>query len=338
MRQRALAAAVVLALCASSAPARVLKKFELGSGRTDKNRISEPLYEAGALEPVAIEAFVSRLAPDHVVSRTLPGGVGIADFTLDPGLDLGRQLALALQEEGAAMGLRTAAAGAAGWTVSGTLDDLLLQTRTGAYRPILFYSYMKVTLTVRRGEEAPSTAIYRLSNMYARFDGSGLGAGYGVQDEVSEALANFLIDSAQEIVARLNREVFKAPALPGAMARAEALLAAGDLDDREADLRRIGLSGAPAAAPILLRLLARERDDGNRTYVIDALANLGAAEAVQPLAERYAREDEDNRLFTLKAWDYIGGEEARSLIAQHGGKDKDAACRALAVRLRGKTR
>lgn len=152
----------------------------------------------------------------------------------------------------------------------------------------------------------------------------------------SPALArvlDFLIDSAQEIVARLNRDFFQAPAHPGIKLRAD-VLSASALDDREAELRMVGRSGSREAVPVLLALLAREKGEGNRVYVLDTLANLGAADAVQPLAQRYAGEDEDCRFFIFKAWDYIGGEEAPSLIVRNGPKDEDKACRSLAARLR----
>lgn len=217
-----------------------------------------------------------------------------------------------------------AAPGTAGWTLSGTLDDVYLESAPILFGPIMFYAHMRVTLNARPQDGEPRTVTYRLHNMYARANG-----GFGVQDEASEVLANFLIDSAQEIVARLNRDVFEAPAHPSIRLRAEAL-SASSLNDREADLRTIGLSGEPAAVPLLLALLAKEKDEGNRVYVIDALAHLGAGDAVQPLAQRYAGEDEDGRYFILKAWDAIGGEEARGLISKHGAKDEDAACRSMA--------
>ena len=73
----------------------------------------------------------------------------------------------------------------------------------------------------------------------------------------------------------------------------------------------------------------------HRVYLLDALASLSSAGAVQPLADRYDGEDEDARFFILKAWDYLGSEESRTLIARKGLKDKDVACRALAERLKG---
>jgi hypothetical protein len=334
MKRKMLGTLILIALCASPAPARVLKVFKLESGHTDKNRISTPLYEAGAVDPVTVEPLASQLGAEHKVSRNLPAG-GTPEFTLSPTVDLGKHLTQAIQTEGAAMGLRTASTGTVGWKVSGTLDDVFLQTRLVSFGPILFYGYMKVTLTVGHGEGEPRTVTYRLHNMYARYPGGGMGL-LSAQDEYSEALANFLIDSGQEIVARLNRDFFKAPVQPGILRKAEALASAANLDDREADLRMIGLSGSREAVPILLGLLPKEKDEGNRVYVIDALANLGTADAVQPLAQRYAREDEDCRFFILKAWDYIGGEEAQGLISRNGGPDKDHACRALAGRLRVK--
>jgi hypothetical protein len=317
----------LLALAGGPAAAvRILENFSLEAGRVDKNRIAAPVWDAAGVAPVAVEKLAWKPGPDYQVIRRLT--MRVPQFTVSPAVNLGAQLSIALQTEGTSLGLRMSAPGTDGWTVSGSIEDLWLETRPVIYGPLLFYAYMDVALTVRRGDGAPQAARYRLHNMYARVNG-----GFGVQDEVAEALAQFLIESGQEIAARLNRDFFQAPPHPSLRLEAESL-AAGPLDDREAQLRRIGLSGSKEAVPVLLGLLTKEPEEGNRVYVLDALASLGSADAVRPLADRYDGEDEDCRFFILKAWDYIGGEEARSLIARKGPKDKDVACRALAERLK----
>ena len=326
---RSAAAFCLLAFAAAPAFAvRVLENFNLEAGRTDKNRISAPVWDAAGVGPVVVEKLAWKPGPDYQVIRRLT--MRVPQFTVSPSLDLGAQLSITLQTEGTSLGLRMSAPGTAGWTVSGSIEDLWLETRPVIYGPLLFYAYMDVALSVRRGDGAPQTVRYRLHNMYARVNG-----GFGIQDEVAEALAQFLVESGQEIAARLNRDFFHAPAHPSIRLEAESL-AAGSLDDREAQLRRVGLSGSRDAAPVLLGLLAKEKDEGNRVYVLDALANLGSADVVRPLAERYDGEDEDCRFFILKVWDSLGGDEARSLIAQKGPKDKDVACRSLAGRLKSR--
>lgn len=318
----------LLALAAGpAAAARVLENFSLEAGRIDRNRIAAPVWDAAGVDPVTVEKLAWKPGPDYEVIRRLT--MRVPQFTVSPIIDLGAQLSIALQTEATSLGLRVAAPGTAGWAVSGSIEDLWLETRPVIYGPLLFYAYMDVALTVRHGDGAPQSVRYRLHNMYARVNG-----GFGVQDEVAEAVAQFLIESGQEIAARLNRDFFHAPAHPSIRLEAESL-AAGPLDDREAQIRRVGLSGSREAVPILLGVLAKEPDEGNRVYVLDALANLGSGDAVQPLAGRYDGEDEDCRFFILKAWDYIGGEEARALIARKAPKDKDVACRSLAERLKG---
>jgi HEAT repeat protein len=184
---------------------------------------------------------------------------------------------------------------------------------------------MQVTLTARHGEGEPRTLRYRLHNMYARFNG-----GFGVQDEVAEVVAQLLLESAQEIAARLNRDLIQAPPHPSIASRLPLLT---KISGSENAVRTIGLSGSPAAVPAFLALLAREADESARVNLIDALANLGSAEAVEPLAARYEREDEDCRFFILKAWDYIGGAAATELAAAKGSRDEDKAARQLAGRI-----
>jgi len=322
----ALAAVCLLALAAAPAHAvRALENFSLDAGHTDTNRIASPVWDAAGLDPVAVEKLAWKPGADYQVVRRLT--MRIPQFTVSPALDLGAQLSIALQSEATSLGLRLGQPGTAGWTVSGGIEDLWLETRPVYFGPILFYAYMDVALNVRHGGGEPQAVRYRLHNMYARANG-----GFGVQDEVAEALAQFLVDSGQELAARLNRDFFKAPALPSLRLEAETL-AAGPLNDKESQIRRIGLSGSREAVPVLLALLAKEKDEGNRVYVLDALASLGSGDAVRPLADRYDKEDEDCRFFTLKVWDYTGGDEARALIAQKGPKDEDVACRALAGRL-----
>ena len=319
----------LLALCAGPAAAvRILENFSLDAGRVPENRIGSPVWDAAGSDPVAVEKLVWKPGPDYLVVRRLT--MRAPQFTVGPALDFGAQLSIALQSEGAAMGLRMSAPGASGWTVSGSIDDFWVETRPIIYGPLLFYAYMDVSLDVRRGDAAPQRVRYRLHNMDAQVNG-----GFGIQDEAAETVAQFLIESGQEIAARLNRDFFHAPAHPSLRLEAETL-AAGPLDDREAQIRRIGLSGAPEAVPVLLGLLAREKDEVvNRVHLLDALASLGSADAVQPLADRYDGEDEDCRFFILKAWDYLGTDEARALIARKGANDEDVACRALAGRSKG---
>lgn len=316
----------LLTLSAGPATAvRILENFSLDAGRVPENRIGSPVWDAAGVDPVIVEKLSWKPGPDHLVVRRLT--MRGPQFTVAPALDLGAQLSIALQTEGSAMGLRMSAPPASGWTVSGSIEDLWVETRPIIYGPIMFYAYMDVALDVRHGDGTPRTVRYRLHNMYAQVNG-----GFGLQDEAAETVAQFLIESSQEIAARLNRDFFHAPAHPSLRLETEAL-AAGPLD-REAQIRRIGLSGLPEAVPVFLGLLVRDKEETHRVYLLDALASLGSAEVVQPLAARYDGEDEDCRFFILKAWDYLGSEEARALIARKGPKDEDVACRSLAERLK----
>lgn len=312
-------------LLAAPASGREMVNLALEQGRTDDNRISSPVYELPA-ESLTVEPIVSRLPASHKIVRRLSGR--IPEYTPAPSIDLGAMLTAALQGEGGAMGLRIASStggSAGGWTVGGTLDDLYLETKPVIFGPLLFYGYLQVTLSARRGEGEPRMLRYRLHNMYARFNG-----GFGVQDEAAEVVAQFLIESAQEIAARLNRDLVQAPPHPSVASRLALLT---KVAGNENALRSIGLSGSPAAVPALLALLGREADENARVNLIDALANLGSAEAIEPLAARYEREDEDCRFFTLKAWDYIGGTAAAELAAAKGNRDEDNAARKLAARI-----
>jgi HEAT repeat protein len=99
-----------------------------------------------------------------------------------------------------------------------------------------------------------------------------------------------------------------------------------------------------AIATITELTLADGRTDANtlatpvldRAEIIDALALIGAPESVTPLADRLAREkDEDCRWYTIKALDYIDTDEARAAIKDKGLEDPDAAVSRLSIRSLG---
>jgi len=317
-------AAAGLLSCAAVVSAGNLETLNLEAGRTDANRLATPVYETPE-RPVVFLPLAAKYDRQAEVVRRLSARV--PRFTAT-GVDFAALLTSALQAEGSAMGLRVVAPerGAAGYTVEGSLNDVFLESKPVLLGPILFYGFLDVSLSVRDGEGPARPLRYRVSAMYARFNG-----GFGVKDEVEEVVAELLLDGAQEIVARLNREVFHAFPHPTIQAKLAAL--AGGAADHDAELRAVALSGAPSAAPALLALLTKEPREEVRAGLIDALAILGDPAAVEPLAARYAKEDEDCRFFTLKLWDAVGSAEARELIAKRGKKDDDAACQHLAARI-----
>ena len=108
----------------------------------------------------------------------------------------------------------------------------------------------------------------------------------------------------------MNRDFFKAPVHRDMAAKLQRLQTSG-AKGAMGDLRHVGLSGLPSATPALLARVPKEADENVRAAIIDALGLLGSADAVGPLAGRYATEDEDCRWYTLKTMDYIGGRDAR---------------------------
>jgi hypothetical protein len=66
------------------------------------------------------------------------------------------------------------------------------------------------------------------------------------------------------------------------------------------------------------------------------VGRLGAPEAVSVLADWYrSEEDEDCRWSTIKALDYIGGEQALAVIRDEGVDDDHEAIERLAKRILG---
>jgi hypothetical protein len=319
-----LALALLLAGALPAEAAGPLAEINLELGRTDTNRMIAPVFDTAQtpsvrFEPLQVDFDTSGLVVRRLVKR-------VPQNTLPGTLDVGQLLADGLTWEGRSMGLRRAEGDAADWTVTGRIDDLFLETRPIPFGPILYYTHLHVTLTVE-GKGMKETVPIRVHNIIARFNG-----GMGARDENTEAFNIFMVEASQELVARLNRRFFQAPPNP-AIEASIAGLSPTLVGERESELRRIGLSGSPAAIQPLLELLRQLPDENHRVHVVEALTWLGAEEAVPVLIERFKEEDEDVRYYTLKLVDAIGGSEVENFLKTRARFDPDPACRAFANRL-----
>ncbi len=327
----AIAIVVLLASLPAPAWARVMEGLVLEDGRTDENQYRTPVIDAVGIAPISFGKFESNPGPGGHIAYLMHKSQLTAKpkykthYELSPSIDLGAAFVEALHSESNQMGFSTSAQ--AGWKVSGTLNNPVLEIRPsgGGWGPLIFYGYMELELTIEDAEGNTSSERMTALNMSHHYN-----AGFGAQDEVREALARFLIEAAQEVVARLNRKYFKAPPHPQISGLLNSLRP--DDDDPENKLRAIGLSGSQEAIPKLLELLEQDDEEDNRLQMINALALLGAEEAIPALARRYAGEDEDCRVFTLKALDYLGTAEARAVIEKQGVDDKHLPCRVIARR------
>jgi hypothetical protein len=306
-----------------------ISELSLADGRDDVNKLAGPAVD-GATVGVTIGTLTGKFDRGAKIVRR--GATGFMtrgpEYNLDKSLDLAALFATALKEEVAAMGFR--AGGADAWEIGGTITDVYVESKQIPYGATLFHGFMDLELTVGKPGTPPQPVRLRLYN----YNG-GYNAGMGRKDEAAVALAHLLVEGAQETLARLNRSHFKAPPHAAIAALIQQASTAGD-QRSASSLHRIGLSGAPAAAPALLALVPKEADENRRSSLIEALARLGAAEAVPVLSQRYAAEDEDCRLYTLKAMDYIGGSEAEAFLKGPGASDKDGGPRRLAEKAIGK--
>lgn len=329
MRRRVLAMTGLITVAAASLTAQVtMNQVQLATGETDVNRLP-PVYDGSQMASLIVAAFTSSYDKKQLFVRRAGGNMFTRgpEYRLNPSVDLGALLTESLTTQGKAMGLKLAAAGQSGWQLSGAIRDVYLESRQIPYGATLFYGYLDTDIQVSAPGGAKHTARVRLHNYC-----SGYNAGMGRRDEAESCAAQLLIEGAQELLARLNRNHFKAPPQT-AMGSKVTALDAVSVDSQLASVRAIGLSGLPDATAALLTLLPSVKSESGRSVVIDALASLGAASAVAPLSARYATEDEDPRWYTLKAMDYIGGDEAMKFVAASGVKDKDTGPKRLADRI-----
>ena len=320
---------LILLVVSSPVCAGVITKLDVSNIDDDSIQVSGPVVDGSGAGPIAIGTFASPF--DRNVVRKFGGGFRnamVKGETLAPELDLGEILAGALRMEGRALGLNVIApAEAVGpkWTVGGTIRDVIVEVQHMGFGTLLYYGYLDVDVDVT-SEGAPRVTIpVRTGRMFVLYNG-----GMGIADESEHALKKLLVLGSQQILARLNREVFKAPALAAVEQKAGTLT---KVTEQETALHMVGLSGSAAAVAPLLALLEKDKDENGRTSIAFALAELGAAEAVPVLAKRYATEDEDVRYATLLVMDSVGSEEALAFIRERGTKDKDTAVKRLAERI-----
>lgn len=303
-----------------------IKAVNLEDGYDDINRLTAPVVDPAAAPRVEFSVTGAFDRSAKIVRR---GANGLftrgPEYNLDKAVDLAGLLSQALKSEGAAMGFRTGP-GDDAWQVAATIRTIFLESRQVPYGATLFYGYLVVDLQARLGGGAPVSSIVRIHDYVGKYN-----AGMGRRDEAEAALAHLLVEGAQDLISRLNRELFKAAAHPDTD-RLAGVVATGPNVDRAA-VHRFGLSGAPAATAAFIAALTREPDENRRSELIDALADLGDPAAVAPLSSRYGTEDEDCRWYTLKAMDYIGGDAAMALVRDQGIKDADGGPRRLAERI-----
>lgn len=327
--KRWLFVSTLLLAVATSVSAGVITKLDVSNVDDDSIQIPGPVVDGSKTESIAIGAFASSF--DRNVVRKGAGGFRnamVKGETLAPDLDLGEILAGALRAEGQTLGLKiiTPAEGASSvWTVSGTIRDAIVDVQHMGFGTLLYYGYLDVDVDVAREGAAPVRIPVRSARMFVLFNG-----GMGIADESEHALKKLIVLGAQKILARANREIFKAPALAAVEQKAAALTT---VTDQETQLHMAGLSGSTAAVSPLAALLEKEKDENGRAAIVFALADIGAAEIVPLLAKRYDREDEDVRYATVLAMDAAGTAEALAFVREKGTKDKDPGTRRLAERI-----
>ena len=89
--------------------------------------------------------------------------------------------------------------------ISGTIREIYVESRQIPYGATLFYGYMDAQVQLADPAGANHKAAIRLHNYCG-----GYNAGMGRRDEAESCAAQLLLEGAQEMLARLNRDYFKA--------------------------------------------------------------------------------------------------------------------------------
>ncbi len=316
---RVLALSVVIG---GAGEAGEIKKLSLDMIKDPLEIANEPVLDGSGVARLAIGTITSSVDRKTVVRRQSKGVFTFGvQADLGPSVDLGALLAEAMRAAAPVMGLKIQSGEGAAWKVSGTLKDAVLESKQlTSYGPLVCYGYFEVELTVQKDGEARPLRM-RCDEKY-----------YIPERSAAKGLVATIQLASREILTRLNREFLKAPPHPE-IAGLLADLKAKGAKKKHVELLRIGLSGDQNAVPVLLDLLPATKADDTRALIINALANLASPAALPLLAQRYAKENGDGRFYTLKAFDYIGGEEAMALVKKLGLTDAEKSCKNLAERI-----
>jgi len=317
--------AIVL-LFAIPADAKTIKKLEVSEGYVDENTLPGPVVDGTSVR-LSVGTFTESFDRDGVFQRRSGFWRGGLKAKLGPEVEPGTILSDLLRTEAESMGFGV---GDGGWKIEGDVRALYLDNdlpSTWAMGVLLFYGYLEadVRVTSPGGETASRT--FGLHSYTVQGGMNGL-------KSARDALAMQLIEGAREILVKLNAEYFHAPPST-AIADYLATLREKGTRDRDTLLLAVGLSGSEEAAPVLLDLLSKTEDEGDRYNIVNALAELAPADVVGSLAARYDDEEDDPRWATLKAMAYIGTDEATAVVREKGLNDKEEYFQALSRRILG---
>jgi hypothetical protein len=326
-------AALLMSVNVSLAHAGTIKQVRVAQyGHNSANTITSPIFDSGGVVPLVVGKLTASYDPKANIVR----GLGSL-FTKGPSLGLDKKVNLAdiladsLRAEAKAMGYPLATSSAAGekWDLTGDLKDIYLESwQITGWGAILFYGFIDVALQIHGPNGVAESRRFRIHSFYQE-PGAQVISRTGKSEA---ALATLLVEGAQELLVRLNREFVRAKNSADIDNRV-ARLAKSGVKGHEADFHIAGLSGSANAVAALIALLPTKQSSDERSIIIDALARAGSPDALATLTQRYDKEDEQGRWYTLKAMDYIGGDAAMAFIKEKGPKDKEYSIKALAARV-----
>ena len=209
MTIRPLVLAMVLTVGGVVVSAATIKEIRLADGSDEGNKISSPLYDTSGAPGLKLTVKSAYDRKPKFVRRVpaafmAPKG---PEYDLDPKVDIAQLLTDALKAEAMVMGFKRASAGEPAWRVNGTIMDVYLESRQVYMGATLFYGYLDIEFQMT----GPSGVAHQNRLKVHTYSGSYNG-GFGRRDEAESAAAHLMVDGAQEVIARLNRDFFKAPA------------------------------------------------------------------------------------------------------------------------------
>src|SRR5688572_3387639 len=182
--------AVAGMLVASAVLGGTISSIDLDLSR-EQAIVAGPVWQVDSAFRVEIGTFGHEFDYTKLIVDDF-GGSGSKDF-LARNVDLGALFGSELGRQARELGLLT---GPGGWKVSGIVEDLFLKNKEMSVGPLLFYGHLDLRLDVTSPAGEVTSTRFGIHPTTARFN-----AGFGAKDENMEAMAEVIIEAAQDALA-----------------------------------------------------------------------------------------------------------------------------------------
>lgn len=299
-----------------------IKSIDFGDGRNFTNRIEAPTYSKGKSCPIffSIDQSLDQSAP---VIR--PFASQLEGVKLSTDLNIEELVLAAIAEEGESMGFFFVAEDEALWKIHGVLKDFYLTCKKEklGHRFVGFMD-LELSLSGPNGLQEEKRYVFHVIERKQR-----LGS---IRIEGEEAIAQVLIEGAQEILARLNTHHFQLQPSSSLKFKQIALEKSG-FGDNKHNVRQLALAPYDETRETLKALLKKKKKGMTRYHILNFLALMATPEETGYFINIYRKEsDYYARCYLIKALSLCEGASAQEFLSRTAANDPEAFCAAMVRR------